>query len=176
MLTVAHSTSTLYGVSALLLHIKSIWCIMFNEKVLEKCCSFRYHGAVLNYLLMYFCAALPLATPFSLSLFLMISQLYSDPPCFICQEPSLLLEPLPALALPLVLLLVVLLLSFFVCMKILPSVQQLSPSQQLPFLLLMTFLMIRKSWTLNLTLSYFWMIFLIYPASPLLSTNYVPCA
>ena len=29
---------------------------------------------------------------------------------------------------------------------------------------------------LNLTLSYFWMIFLIYPASPLISTNYVPCA
>ena len=43
----------------------------------------------------------------------MISQHYSDLPCFLCQEPSLLLEPLLALALPLVLLVVVLLLPFF---------------------------------------------------------------
>ena len=66
------------------------------------------------------------------------------------------------------------LLSFFVWLKLLPSVQQLSASQQLPFLLLMTFLMTWKSWTSNMTLSYLWMIFLIYLISPLLSANYVP--
>ena len=102
-----------------------------------------------------FCAALPLSTPFSLSL-------------------SLLLESLPALALPLVLLLAVLFLSFFVWMKLLPSVQELSTSQQLLFLLLITFLVTWKSWTLNLTLSYFWIICLIFPVSLLLSANYVP--
>lgn len=37
---------------------------------------------------------------FSLSLFLMLSRLYSELPCFFCQEPSLLLESLLALALP----------------------------------------------------------------------------
>ena len=61
------------------------------------------------------------------------------------------------------------LLSFLVWMKVLPSVQQLSASQQLPFLFLMTW----KSWTLNLTLSYLWIIFLIYLIFPLLSANYV---
>ena len=70
----------------------------------------------MNYLAIYFCAALPLATPFSLCLLLMISQLYPDLPCFLCQESSLSLKSLPALALPLVILLVVLLLSFF-CMN-----------------------------------------------------------
>lgn len=37
---------------------------------------------------------------FSLSLFLMLPRLYSELPCFFCQEPSRLLESLLALALP----------------------------------------------------------------------------
>ena len=49
----------------------------FQLEYLKKCCSFGYHGGLLNYLVIYFFVFPPSATLFLLSLILIISQLFS---------------------------------------------------------------------------------------------------